>query len=65
MPGVQSALGNYSEGGDPAPLHCADETSSVVLLPDVEYLVQERHRPVGAHPKEGLKNGPRDGTPLL
>ena len=31
----------------------------------MESSVQERHRPVGAHPEEGHKNDPRDGTPLL
>ena len=33
------------------------------LLELVESSVQERHGPVGAHPKEEHKNGPRDGTP--
>jgi len=27
--------------------------------------VQERHGAVGAHPEEGHKNDPKDGTPLL
>jgi len=31
------------EGGDPAPLFCVGETSSGVLLPDVESSVQERN----------------------
>jgi len=31
----------------------------------VESSVQERHGSVGAHPEEGHKNDPRDGTPLL
>ena len=31
--------------------------------PVVESSVQERHGPVGAHPKEEHKNGPRDGPP--
>ena len=29
------------------------------LNPDVESSVQERHRPIGAHPEEGHKNDPR------
>ena len=29
----------------------------------MESSVQEKHRPVGVHPEEGHKNGPRDGTP--
>ena len=36
-----------------------------MLHPDVESSVQERHGPVGAHPEEGHKNDPRDGTPPL
>ena len=31
----------------------------------MESSVQERHGAVGAHPEEGHKNDPRDGTPLL
>ena len=31
----------------------------------MESSVQERHGPVGAHPEEGHKHDPRDGTPLL
>ena len=31
----------------------------------LESSVQERHGPVGAHPEEGHKNGPRDETPHL
>jgi len=48
-----------------SPLLCTGEASPEVLHPDVESSVQERHRPVGAHPEEGHKNDPRDGTPLL
>lgn len=36
-----------------------------VLCPDVEFPVQERHRPVSVLTKEGHKNFPRDGTPPL
>jgi len=36
-----------------------------VQHPDVECSVQERHRSVGAHPKEGHRNDLRDGMPLL
>jgi len=35
------------------------------LHPDVEFLVQERHRPVGEHPEKGHRNDPQNGTPLL
>ena len=31
----------------------------------LESSVQERQRPLGAHPEEGHRNDPRDGTPLL
>ena len=51
------------QGGDPAPLLCAGEASPGVLHPDVESSMQERC--VGAHPEEGHKHDPRDGTPLL
>jgi len=44
----------------PSTLHC--ETSPGELHPDVESLVQERHRAVGVCPEEGHKNDPRDGT---
>ena len=50
---------------DIATLLYAGETSPGLLHPDVESSVQERHRPVGAHPEEGRKNDPRDGIPLL
>ena len=36
-----------------------------VLHPDVESSVQERNGPAGAHPEEGHRNDPRNGTPLL
>jgi len=48
------------EGGDPAPLLCAGETSPEVLHPDVESSVQESHTPVGTCLEEIHKNGPRD-----
>ena len=53
------------KGGDPVPLLCAGEASPGVLQPGVESSVPERHGPAEAHPKEGHKNDPRDGTPLL
>ena len=56
----QKKCGQQVEGGDPGPLLFAG-----VLHPDVEPSVQERYRPVEAHPEEGHKNDPRDGTPLL
>ena len=31
----------------------------------MESSVQERHRPVGAHPEEGHTNDPREGSLLL
>ena len=33
-----------------------------VLCLDVDYSLQERHRPVGVCPKESSKNDPRHGT---
>ena len=41
------------------------EASPGALHPDVESSVQERHRPVRAHPEKGHKNDPRDGMPPL
>ena len=61
----QNQGGQQIKGGNPAPLLCAGETSPRVLGPDVESSVQKRHGPVGVHPKEGHRNDPRDGTPLL
>ena len=39
--------GQQVKGGDPASLFHAVEASPVVLHPDVESSVQERHKPVG------------------
>lgn len=64
-PGLhQKKHGQNGEGGDPASLLCADESSPGVLCPDVEYSVQERYGPVGVHPEEGHRNDSRDGTLL-
>ena len=60
----QKKCGQQVEGGDPAPLVCTGKASPGVLCADVESSVQERHRPVGAHPEEDHKNDPRDGIPL-
>jgi len=61
-PGLhQKMCGQQGQGGDPAPLRCAGESSSEVLHPRVESSVPERHGPVGG----GHKNDTRDGTPLL
>ena len=51
--------GQQGEGGDPAPLLCADEASHGVLRPNVESSTQERYRPVGTCPEEGHQNHPR------
>ena len=53
------------EGGDAAPLLCIVKTSPGVLCLDAESSGQERHRPVRVFPKEGHRNDPRDGIPLL
>ena len=50
----------WSAGQDPVPLLYAGETPPGVLHPDVESSVQDRHKPVGAHPEEGHRNDPRD-----
>ena len=49
----------------PAPLLCTGEISTGILHPHIESLLQERHRPVGAHPEEYHENNPRNGTPSL
>jgi len=65
-PGLhQKKHGQQVEGGDPAPLLCSGDTSCGVLCPDVKSSLEERCGPVGAHPDEGHKNDPRDGTPVL
>jgi len=63
--GLHQKQHSQQEEGDPAPLLCTGETSPGVLHPNVESSVQERHGPVGAHPVEGHKHDPRDGTPPL
>ena len=52
----QKKCGQQVEGGHPAPLLCAGETSPGVLCPDVESSVQERHGPIGVRPEEGHKS---------
>jgi len=50
------------------PLYSAlvySETSPGLLRSALEPSVQEEHGPVGAGPKEGYKNDPRGGAPLL
>ena len=61
-PGLHQKCGQQIEGGDPAHLLCAGETSSGVLCPDVESSVQERYGPAGVHVEEGHKSYPWDGT---
>ena len=51
--------------GDSTPLLCSGETSSGVLRSALEPSAQEGHGTVGAGPKEGYKNDPRAGAPLL
>jgi len=62
---IKKNNGQQFKGDDPASLLCADEISSGVLYPDVEFSVQERHRLVGVHPEKGHKDNQRTGTPLL
>jgi len=51
-PGLhQKKCDQQGEGGDPAPLLGSGEASPGVLCPDVESSVEERHEPVGMHPK--------------
>ena len=62
-PGLhQKKCGQQGEGGDPASLLCAGETSPGVLCPDVESSIQEGHGPVRKRSKEGYKNDLRNGT---
>ena len=65
-PGLhQKKHGQHGEGGDPDPLLCAGETSSIVLCPDVETSVQKRCKTVGVCPEEGHRSDPRDAISLL
>ena len=56
--------GQQIKGGAPFPLLYACETSALVLCPDVESSVHERHRPFSVRPEEGHKNDARDGRHL-
>ena len=61
----QKKCGQQVEGGDPAPLLCAGETSPGALRPAVELSVQERCGPVEAHQEEGHINDPgNESSPL-
>ena len=65
-PGLhQEKRGQQVERGDSAPLLCSGETSPAVLRSALEPSAQEGHGTVGAGPKEGYKNDPRAGAPLL
>jgi len=65
-PGLhQKKGGQQVEGGDPAPLLCAGETSPGELHPDVESSVQMRYGCVGECPEKGHKNDLRDGSVSL
>ena len=65
-PGLhQEKRGQQVERADSAPLLCSGETSPGVLRSALEPSAQEGHGPVGAGPKEGCKNDPRAGAPLL
>jgi len=64
-PGLyQEKRGQQVERGDSAPLLCSGETSSGVLHSVLEPSAQG-HGTVGAGSKEGYKNDPRAGAPLL
>ena len=65
-PGLhQEKRGQQVKRGDSAPLLCSGETSPGVLRSALEPSAQEGHGAVGAGPKEGYKNDPRAGAPLL
>jgi len=65
-PGLhQEKCGHQVERGDSAPLLCSGETSPGVLRSALEPSAQEGLGTVGAGPKEGYKNDPRAGAPLL
>ena len=57
--------GQQVEGGDSSCLLHAGEASPGVLHLEVKSSASERHGPVGAHPEEGHKDDPTDGTPHL
>jgi len=62
---IKRSVASRAREGRIALLLCGGEDSCGVLRPGVESSEQESHGPVGAHPKEGHKYDPRDGTPLL
>jgi len=65
-PGLhQEKRGQQVERADSAPLLSSGETSPGVLRSALEPSAQEGHGTVGAGPKEGYKNDPRAGAPLL
>jgi len=65
-PGLhQEKRGQQVEGGDSAPPLCSGETSPGVLRSALEPSAQDGCGTVGAGPKEGYKNDPRAGVPLL
>ena len=65
-PGLhQEKRGLQVKRGDSAPLLCSGETSPGVLRSALQRSAQEGHGTVGAGPKEGYKNDPRAGAPLL
>ena len=57
--------GQQAEGGDSAPLLHSYEYPPGILNPALEPSTQEGRGTVGAGPKEGYKNDPRTGAPLL
>lgn len=62
---ASSILSNRSKEVN-LPLYSAlERIHCVVLRPDVEFSVEERHGTVGFCPEEGHKNDPGDGTPFL
>ena len=65
-PGLhQEKRGQQVDRGDSAPLFCSGETSPGPLRSALEPSAQEGQGTVGAGPKEGYKNDPRAGAPLL
>ena len=61
----QEKHGQQVEGVDSAPLFFSGEIPPGVLHPALEPSAQQGQGTVGGGPKEGHRNDPRDGTPVL
>ena len=62
---MSKAVWPAGQGGDPAPLLCAGETSPGSTVTRYGIFSTGEHEPVGVSPEEGHRNDSKDGTPSL